>query len=117
MDAIKLLWAKNRLLLIAFLAAVVVMLYFATRFVLFALYWSNPGHQNQPLEPWMTIGYVAHSWNLPREALLEQLQVPPARGHPASILEIAEEKGVAYDVFKVEVERTIQKLIEERPAK
>lgn len=56
-----------------FIAAAVVTLFFATRMIFFTVYWSDPAHRDQVLQGWMTPGYVAHSWSVPRPVIAETL--------------------------------------------
>ena len=43
----------------AFALALVLALFFAARFMTSAVYWA--GHQSEPVQAWMTVGYVGHS--------------------------------------------------------
>ena len=57
---------RHPVLVSAFVAFTLLALFFAGRFTYQAIYWST--HQNQPVAAWMTVGYIAHSWNLdPRD--------------------------------------------------
>ena len=58
------LWRQRPYLVSAFLLACAVTLFFAVRFVTQAIYWSDPAHQNQTVEGWMTVGYIAKSWQV-----------------------------------------------------
>ncbi len=116
------LWRNNKLLANAFAISVVIMLFFATRFFLSALYWQDPAHRNQALEPWMTLGYVAHSWHVPRDELVKRLGLEPGRGDagaggPKPLDKIAEDRGVPYEAFKAQVDEAVQQLLKERPQK
>ncbi|MCO6185488.1 hypothetical protein [Rhizobium sp. L1K21] len=114
------LWQENRLLLIAFSVAAALTLLFALRFVFAALYWHDPSHRNQPLEPWMTLRYVAHSWNVPVEALVQALDIDPdQRGglRRRPIEDIADGAGVSYETFKQEVDAAVQQLLKEQEAR
>ncbi len=46
------LWQYNRGLLIAFVLALAVTLFFAVRLALFTLYWQDPAHRNEPIAGW-----------------------------------------------------------------
>ena len=96
------------LLRIGFVLGLVAMVFFGGRLVYFSLYWSNPAHQNQPIEAWMTIGYVAHSYDVPRERLIEALAIDRARiGRRRTLNEIAEDKGMAFADLKGEIDRVL----------
>ncbi|MGV8938159.1 MAG: hypothetical protein ACOH2J_13620 [Allorhizobium sp.] len=105
------LWRKHRLLLSAFVFATLLTLFFAARFVFFVQYWNDPAHREQPLEGWMTLGYVAHSYKVPRNTLAAALGVvPPEKGKRPTLKQIAGDKGLPVDAFAAEVEAAIKKL-------
>ncbi|WP_233150743.1 hypothetical protein [Sphingomonas mollis] len=49
--------------------------YHAVRTVGDAIYWN--AHRDEPIERWMTIGYVAHSYHVPPHILHRALGLPP----------------------------------------
>jgi len=82
------------LLRTGFVLALALTLFFAVRTVVSAVYWSNPANRDQPLQGWMPLGYVARSWDVPREVLGEALSITPD-GAPRRNLEmIADQEGV-----------------------
>lgn len=107
MSVLAQLWRDHRLALLAFVAALAVTLFFALRFVSFALYWSDPAHRNQVPEGWMTPGYVARSWDLPRDALIGALGLPEKPPHPLTLEEIAAMRGVPLSTVLGEVSAAI----------
>lgn len=72
-----------------------------------AIYWSN--HRNQAVQPWMTVGYIARSWNLkgPQLDALAGLPGPKEKGHPQPLSEIAKDRGVPVEQLVAEVEKAI----------
>lgn len=100
---------KRPLLVAAFALACGVTLVFGVRTIRSALYWADPAHQNQPVEPWMTAGYVARSWHVPGPRLTElaRLPAPQAKGHPQSLAEIARDRGVPVADVVGDVEKAI----------
>ena len=68
------------------------------------IYWE--AHENEPIEPWMTVGYIGRSWDLsPR--LLDAVAGTPTRrgsGRPLTLAEIARSRGVRDDEVIAEVE-------------
>ena len=102
-------WRQNRLLVAGFVLAFVVMLFFAVRFTISTIYWSDPAHREQPIQPWMTIGYVSHSWKVPRQAFIDGLDLtPPTPGNPPTLAEIAKAKGMSDDQLKTQLETIIR---------
>ena len=86
------LWRTNRLLVIAFTVALALTLFFAVRTVMFYAYWSQ--HRDQPIEPWMTLGYIGHSWNVPPETLGQSIGLEPEKPDRRPIGRIAHDLGV-----------------------
>ncbi|HLP66246.1 MAG TPA: hypothetical protein VK181_01875 [Rhizobium sp.] len=107
------LWREHRVLLLAFLAASALALFFAARFAFYVIYWSAPEHRDQPIETWMTIGYIARSYDLPRDALAEALGLGPlGTGRRPTVEQIARDRGMSPEEFRAEIERTIAELRE-----
>ncbi len=114
MQRLSSLGKRHKLLLSAFVAAMAVTLFFAVRFALWVLYWNDPAHRNQPLEDWMTIGYIAHSYDVPRDALIDALHLkPPEKGKRPTIESIAADRGQTPEAFEAEIQAAIERLREE----
>ncbi len=110
------LWRHQRLATIGFVLASAATVFFAVRFIVFTLYWSDPAHQNQPLQPWMTLPYVAHSWQVPPEALLPALgltRLPPRR---TSLAELAAQMGISQQTLLDRISAALAGA-QDRPAK
>lgn len=88
------LWYKHRVVTVAFVAALVVTVFFAGRLVLFSVYWADPAHRHQPIEGWMTPRYVAHSYDLPPEVVRDALELGPGQRRRQTLEQIAEERGI-----------------------
>lgn len=99
MTALARLWRHHRGALLLFAAAVALTLFFAARFVAFGIYWADPAHRDRSPEGWMTPGYLARSWDLPREALRDLLALPETEGKPPTLAEIARTRGEPLDAF------------------
>lgn len=97
------LWRDHRVPLVAFVLAVLLMLFFAGRLVVFTVYWADPAHHELRPEGWMTPGYLARSWDLPRDAVAEALDITPTPGKPPTLADIAAERGQTLDAFLAEV--------------
>jgi hypothetical protein len=100
-------------LISAFALALALTLFFAVRFVIGFIYWS--AHHEEPVRPWMTIGYVGKSWDLNPRIIDETAGLPlPVNGRPFTIKEIAEQRNVpAEDIIK-KVEDAVAKLRAEK---
>ena len=96
---LKLLWQTQRLVLIAFLLALCVTSFFAIRFTAFTVYWADPAHRDVQIEGWMTPGYVARSYRVPRETVAEALALKPyERGIP--LAELSTQRGMSLDQLR-----------------
>lgn len=104
------LWRARPVLTSAFLLACAVTLFFAGRFAVYTIYWAT--HSEVPVEPWMTVGYVARSWGLdPRELdAAAGLPLPEAKGRPQPLAEIAADRGVPVAEVIAQVETAIAAL-------
>lgn len=110
MNRLLTLWRARPWLTSAFLLACAVTLFFAGRFTVFTIYWAT--HREMPIEPWMTVGYVARSWGLNPRDLDAAAGLPPpqVRGHPLPLSEIAEDRGVPVEQVIAEVEAAVARL-------
>ncbi len=104
------LWRARPALTSAFLLACAVTLFFAGRFVFQTAYWAT--HQDEPIRPWMTVGYVAKSWDLDPRKLdaVAAMPLPEAKGRPQPLSEIAADRGVPVEDVIDDVEAAIESL-------
>lgn len=106
-SAFRLLWKNYPYLTVGFLFAIALTVFFGVRMVLFWVYWADPAHQNQPPAGWMTPGYVAQSWHIPREDMAQILDLPPPNGRPPTLRDIANQRGIPLQQLIVELEQAI----------
>ncbi|MGL4239067.1 hypothetical protein [Tabrizicola sp.] len=104
------LWRAKPVLTSAFLLACALTLFFAGNFAYRTVYWAT--HQEEPVRPWMTVGYVGRSWDLdPREIdRLAGLPLPEVKGRPQPLSEIARDRGVPVEEIITLVEAAIAEL-------
>ena len=103
------LWRTRPVLLIAFLLASSLTLFFAGRLVYSAIHWANPAHRNEVVKPWMTVRYIARSRDLTSPAIdvAANLPGPAVKGHPLTLTDIAQDRGVPVAQVIAEVEAAI----------
>ena len=83
---------SGRLLLVAALIVAAAFTGFhIMRTVRDAIYWNN--HQDEPIEGWMTIGYVAHSYHVPPHILFLALGLKPGPPERRNLATIAAAQG------------------------
>jgi hypothetical protein len=100
------LWNRHRWLLVAFLAAAALALFFGMRAILFGLYWSD--HRDEALAGWMTPRYVAMSWDVPPEIVGDALALPhDGTGRRITLSEIAQSRGVSVETVAADVAAAI----------
>ncbi|MFY0633214.1 MAG: hypothetical protein JXQ91_05345 [Vannielia sp.] len=85
---------RHPILTAAFALALAATLFFGFRTVQRTLYWMDPAHQAQALEPWMTPRYIAHSWLVDGRELARHLGVPPDPKERPTLETIAQKRGV-----------------------
>ena len=76
-----------------------------------ALFWINRppiAERNQPVAAWMSPRYVARSWGLPPEVVLDAIEAPRPRPEgPVSLKRIAEIRGVPVEEVIADLEAAI----------
>jgi hypothetical protein len=104
------LWRARPRLTAAFLLACAVTLFFTASFAYRTIYWST--HQDMPVRGWMTVGYIARSWDLDGREIsaLAGLPLPEQKGHPLPLREIALDLGVPVAEIVAKVEAALVSL-------
>lgn len=78
-----------------FVLAFAVTLFFTVRVISSAIYWADPAHHNETVKPWMTVGYIAKSWDLDPRQIDQITGLPTPEGHgPWTLQEVADARGV-----------------------
>lgn len=77
--------------------------WFGIRFAREAIYFSEPAHQNQDLEAWMSPRYVGKSWDLPPEVIVRIMELEP--DHKQRTLDdVTAHLGISMDALQDRVE-------------
>ncbi|MEZ5779431.1 MAG: hypothetical protein R3E44_13810 [Paracoccaceae bacterium] len=113
MRALAHLWRDHRIAFLAFLAAATVSLFFAGRLIVFTVYWSDPAHRDQRPAGWMTPGYIARSWHVPRDDLGRELGLAPAPGKAQTLADIARARGQPLAEVIADIEAALTRLRQE----
>lgn len=87
------IWRSQRALTIVFIIALSLTGFFFVRTVVFTLHWADHAHQEQTIEGWMPIRYVARSWRVPPDVLAEALEIAAGERTRLTVAEIAAERG------------------------
>lgn len=107
------LFRRHPYLVSALAIAATLTLFFGVRFVAGAVYWA--AHHEEPIRPWMTVGYIGRSWKLnPREIDMEA-GLPRPEGHPLTLNEIARKRNIPVEKVIDEVQQAIARLKAQQP--
>lgn len=80
---------------LTFLVFLSVGVFFVVRAVRPAIYWHY--HQDEPIRPWMNVGYVAHSYHVPPHVLYQALGLPHRPPDKRPIRDIARAQNRSVD--------------------
>lgn len=83
-------------------------LYFAISFMVKFVYWTT--HRQEQIQPWMTVGYVGHSWGLNPRLIDQVAGLPMPIDHPLTLNEIAKQRGVPVEQVVKSVEEAVAQL-------
>ena len=107
--ALKSLFRRHPWLVSALAVAIALALFFAVRFTAGVVYWSL--HHQEPVRAWMTVRYIGKSWELNPRVVSTTAGLPdPVRGHPVTLAEIAQQRGVPVEDVIADVEVAIARL-------
>lgn len=96
MGFIRYLFRQHRALSALLVMAVCGLLYFGGSFVSEVLYFSDPAHRDQKLAMWMSPRYVAKSWDLPREIIIDVMQLEPDHKQK-TLADVTEHLGIGLE--------------------
>ena len=69
----KALWQQHKLLILGFITALLLTAYLLLRLIADFVYW--PQHRDAEISGWMTVGYVAHSYSIDKQILINALGI------------------------------------------
>src|SRR6266850_2483884 len=87
-------WRKS-VVAAAFLLSLAIAIFFVVRAVRPAIYWHY--HKDEPIESWMSVGYVAHSYHVPPHVLYSALGLPHKPPDKRPLSEIARAQNRSMD--------------------
>ncbi|MEX4008111.1 hypothetical protein [Neoaquamicrobium sediminum] len=104
-DIVGLTWRRHRALGIAFVIAGALTLFFLGRTIVFYTYWAT--HREVPIEDWMTVGYIARSYDIDRSHLRGMLGLEADEPDRRTLARIADDRGVPVTTLIDEIEAAI----------
>lgn len=114
LKALRYFWKEQPLALSAFLIAVALLVFFGARFILNFIYFHDPAHRNQALEPWMSPKYVSMSYQLPPHVMREVMQLEAFEGKRVTVKDVAEGLGISLEELEARVRKAQQSTKEKR---
>ncbi|PYS91828.1 MAG: hypothetical protein DMF64_10845 [Acidobacteria bacterium] len=93
------------LVALAFLLALSVTALFGLRTVRRAIYWHS--HRDEPIRPWMSVPYVAHSYRVPPHLLYKAIGLTPVPHDRRPLRLIAREQNRPVEQLIVELQEAI----------
>jgi len=79
----------------------------ALGFALRLAFGPSPHDRDPELAGWMPVGYVAQTWNIPREVLAEALGLEPGAAPRRSLRSLAEDRGETLESLLARIEAAI----------
>lgn len=106
---------RHPFLVAAFVLAFCLSAFFATRIIVRTIYFAQ--HREEPVAGWMTVGYVGRSWGFDPRDIDARAGLPvPAAGHPLTLDQIAQDRGVPVSTIIAEVQAVLAQMQAERDA-
>lgn len=97
----------NRKQLLIGVLALGLTVFFGFRLVMFAFF-PPPWAEKQPLQGWMTPGFVARMHDLPPDVLGPALQIEIGEGRKITLSEIAVRQGITFDELAARIDALVQ---------
>lgn len=85
---------RRKIGLAGFALAAILTLFFLSRLVLFTTHWMDPARGMHPVEGWMTPGYIARTYDIPRADMMVILGLTPEDKPRQSLRKIAKAQGI-----------------------
>lgn len=101
------LWRAAPVLTAGLALALALAGFFAVRLALGAIFWSDPQNRDLPIAAWMTPRFVAMSWHVPKEVVIDALGMTPDGRGPQPLDRMAAERGVPVSDLIADLEQAI----------
>jgi hypothetical protein len=96
---------REWILLLFFLVTLAVTALFAARAFRRAAYWR--AHRDETIRPWMSVGYVAHSYHVPPPVLYQAIGVEPTPRDRRPLRKLAAEQNRSVAILISELQHAI----------
>ncbi|MCB1333578.1 MAG: hypothetical protein KDK26_07975 [Roseivivax sp.] len=99
---------QNRKLMVAFVLALALVVFFAVRLVRDTPFWHLPDKPPDRIEPWMTPRFISHAWDVPPDVVAQALQLEhDGTGRRVTMGELAESRGIPLEDLAAAVAQAI----------
>lgn len=89
------LWRHNRWLTLSFALTLTLALVFIIRAGVFFVYWQQ--HRDEPIEGWMTVRYIAHSYRVDPKIVHDAIGLPRTGPERRPLIKVAREQARPLD--------------------
>ena len=97
-ESFRRLWNAAPIATVILALSLALSLFFGARIAAHWIYWNDSAHLDQPIEAWMTPGYIGHSWQVPKAVVVEALGAPePPPDGVRNLRDIAEYLNVSVE--------------------
>lgn len=96
-EHLKHFWRSNWILLLVFLSALAVVVWFGFHMLLSFLYFRDPHHKDVELKGWMTPRYIVMTYDLPRPLVLANLGLTNAEMHGRPLRSIGRDLNMSME--------------------
>lgn len=103
MNFLRFLFLRHRFAALLLAVALAAMVWMGAGFVREAIYFADPAHQRQDLEPWMSPRYVGKSWDLPPEVIIAIMEIEPGQGR-RTLADVSADLGITIEELQKRVE-------------
>ncbi len=104
---IRRMWRAAPVATVVLAVALAATVFFGLRTARHWVYWNDPAHRDQAVAGWMTPGYIAHSWQVPREVVTQAIGLERRPEGPRNLDRLAQNQGRSVDDLIVEIEAAI----------
>ncbi|WP_319530733.1 hypothetical protein [uncultured Cohaesibacter sp.] len=112
--ALKYFWKEQPIALSALVLALCVLIFFGVRFVFGFVYFHDPAHRNEALQPWMTPKYVGMSYRLPPEIIRQVMQLEAFEGRRVKLSDVVERMDITLPELEARVRAAKSALQQEK---
>ena len=101
------MWRAAPVATVVLAVALVAGVFFGVRTTMHWIYWNDPANRDRAIAGWMPPGYVAKSWDVPREVITGALGGGETGAGPRNLDRIARDQGRTVEELAADIEAAI----------